>query len=941
MESLRVARVDNVQLDQYLPPSSFSSPSPPSTSSSSSSRSTSLPARHRRTGTLHVTPHHLIFSETSSSKASEPEIWIPYPSITLMTRLPQNIQGLYPVRIETRSFDNYVMSFEKDREGGAEDVWQSVKDSAVKTSVQQLHAFFYHDPHSSSDPAAPAAKGWTIYNPRQEFARQGLGHKTKSWRFTDINKDYSFSPTYPAKMAVPTRISDSTLSYAAKYRSKARMPALTYLHWANSASITRSSQPMVGLKNSRSAQDERLVECIFSTHLYPDAAYASPVYGATTTNLIIDARPTTNAMANVAMGAGTENMENYKSGKKAYLGIDNIHVMRNSLKVINEAIRDAETKPAGILDRGLLRKSNWLKHISTILDGSLLIIRNIHLNASHVLIHCSDGWDRTAQLSAVAQICLDPYFRTIDGLAVLIEKDFLSFGHKFLDRSGHLSSEKLFIEAEGEEDSDEEGVGAQKAAQAFFASVQKQFRGTSHLKETSPVFHQFLDCIRQIQRQFPDRFEFNEQYILDIFYHLYSCQFGTFLFNNERERQNSTPGPPYIERTASLWDHLHQSRSKYLNGSFDSKLDKSRDDQGVLLFDPKDVQFWFRLFRRGDEEMNGSPLTLAQAQGAEMLGPLGAGQEDPITPSPAIVSIARAVSPPSISSAASAAPGNATTASSTSTPGRTGGGGGRGGGGGGGGWGWSQLSAGAFSAVSSAAREIKSISTDAISQLKAEANEVDGDWRRDSTVTTANGRTSAAAVETNYAPYTRQNVRIPSESNPWSTGSRTQSSTSINHADSKLKATRPASIISDPVQTTHTDRSQTQSQFPPARPQGLNARIPSATNPWATNTASMPPSSDSPNTVDRAVAPQNQNQRQQGDVSSSLSELRLGESDRPPYATPARQKLDTDPASMFSGSGVGVVAKNGSVSSAAADSDEVVRAAMGDDKKAWDPLGAL
>lgn len=128
--------------------------------------------------------------------------------------------------------------------------------------------------------------------------------------------------------------------------------------------MTRSSQPMVGLKNARSAQDERLVECIFTSHLFLDTAYTastsapSPnplsttpstpaIYGATTTNLIVDARPTANAMANVAIGAGTENMENYKAAKKAYLGIDNIHVMRNSLKIISEAIRDAETPSVG------------------------------------------------------------------------------------------------------------------------------------------------------------------------------------------------------------------------------------------------------------------------------------------------------------------------------------------------------------------------------------------------------------------------------------------------------------------------------------------------------------------------------------------------------------------------------------------------------------------
>jgi hypothetical protein len=35
-----------------------------------------------------------------------------------------------------------------------------------------------------------------------------------------------------------------------------------------------------------------------------------------------------------------------------------------------------------------------------------------------VLVHCSDGWDRTSQLCSLAQIVLDEHYRTIDGFAV-------------------------------------------------------------------------------------------------------------------------------------------------------------------------------------------------------------------------------------------------------------------------------------------------------------------------------------------------------------------------------------------------------------------------------------------------------------------------------------------------------------------------------------------
>jgi len=504
---------------------------------------------------------------------------------------------------------------------------------------------------------------------------------------------------------------------------------------------------MVGLKNARSSQDERLVECIFSAHLFLDTAYVSTtseptIYGSTSTNLIIDARPTTNAMANVAMGAGTENMDNYRSGKKAYLGIDNIHVMRNSLKMVVDAT--LSTPP----DRVLLRKSNWLRHISTLLEGSVVIIKNIHYNASHVLIHCSDGWDRTSQLSAVAQICLDPYYRTINGFKVLIEKDWLSFGHKFLDRSGHLSSDLLFTQAEAE-DSDDEVGGAQKAAQAFFASVQKQFASSNHLKEVSPVFHQFLDCVWQIQRQSPSRFEFNEELLIHLHAQLYSCQYGTFLFNNEQERRRFT------DQTTSVWDSVDPA--KYRNSDFDASLDSptSRDpgsDQGILTPNPKDVRYWHKLFKRGDEEMNGGDRPIVSVP---LVGPIGPGQIDPISVegiSSGLTSshISRNPSPTPTPAAVQPGPNQPDRASALqSNP-----------------WRWSQISSGALSAISGAAKEIKNIGQEALSQIKAEATDTGDAWAKDNGSETAQQAPSRQHLP-NPSPI-RNVIRSPAETNPWS-----------------------------------------------------------------------------------------------------------------------------------------------------------------------------
>lgn len=518
-----------------------------------------------------------------------------------------------------------------------------------------------------------------------------------------------FSPTYPALLAVPSAISDNTLNYAGRYRSRVRLPVLTYLHPVNNCSITRSSQPLVGVRGNRSIQDEKLLLAIFSTSHsnqpppnpssrprsrqsprssssgsptqdvppnLPDpetledqmisrtASDDGPrVYGAQQHNLIVDARPTVNALAMQAVGLGSENMDNYRFATKAYLGIDNIHVMRDSLNKVIDTLKESDVTPMAP-NREALAKSGWLKHIAGILDGASLIARQVALQHSHVLIHCSDGWDRTSQLSALSQLCLDPYYRTLEGFIVLVEKDWLSFGHMFNHRSGFLSSEKWFsIENErvGGSDSHHQRAGLSNSssgaghalenaflsAKGFFnkdnssresfvdsdgelqpydqspssninkkssasnsvasklgkdGAASDKTKPTTKVKETSPVFHQFLDATYQLLHQNPSRFEFNERFLRRLLYHLYSCQYGTFLYNNERERMEAG----VQQKTRSVWDYFLGRKEQFLNPQYEERIDDNvRGKERLVLPKAEEVRWWSELFGREDREMNG------------------------------------------------------------------------------------------------------------------------------------------------------------------------------------------------------------------------------------------------------------------------------------------------------------------------------------------------
>lgn len=193
----------------------------------------------------------------------------------------------------------------------------------------------------------------------------------------------------------------------------------------------------------------------------------------------------------------------------------------------------------------LVEDTKWLSHIRLILAASWEAAYWIHVHRLPVLLHCSHGWDRTGQVAVLAQLFLDPYYRTREGFSTLVEKDFMCFGHPFHTRCAHG-------EGRGERDTPSGNSGDEG--------------------QISPIFIQFLDCVYQVVNQYPECFEFNTKYLLVLSEHVYSSRFGTMLCDTERERELVAG---IRQRTHSLWDYLDE-RDDLINSSFSS-------DGGILL----------------------------------------------------------------------------------------------------------------------------------------------------------------------------------------------------------------------------------------------------------------------------------------------------------------------------------------------------------------------
>ena len=76
----------------------------------------------------------------------------------------------------------------------------------------------------------------------------------------------------------------------------------------------------------------------------------------------------------------------------------------------------------------------------------------------------------------------------------------------------------------------------------------------------------------QVTQQFPNAFEFNEYFLTTILDHLYSCLFGTFLFNCDKERRENK----LSTRTQSLWTFINSKRAVFLNPMYCGPLDNSK-----------------------------------------------------------------------------------------------------------------------------------------------------------------------------------------------------------------------------------------------------------------------------------------------------------------------------------------------------------------------------
>ncbi|XP_053737346.1 myotubularin-related protein 11 isoform X1 [Synchiropus splendidus] len=175
-----------------------------------------------------------------------------------------------------------------------------------------------------------------------------------------------------------------------------------------------------------------------------------------------------------------------------------------------------------------LESTHWLDYTRSCLKKAsevACLLRSGHLT---VALQETEDRDMSCVVSSLVQVMCDPHCRTQHGFQGLVQKEWVTAGHRFYSRINY------------HRDND---------------------------KEEAPIFLLFLDCVWQLWSQFPSRFQLTVDFLLALHDSVHLPLFSSFLSNSQRER---------CRRSQSLGQSYTPNNG--WRGSFNSDLSSDPSD---------------------------------------------------------------------------------------------------------------------------------------------------------------------------------------------------------------------------------------------------------------------------------------------------------------------------------------------------------------------------
>ncbi|KAJ8405563.1 hypothetical protein AAFF_G00315430 [Aldrovandia affinis] len=371
------------------------------------------------------------------------------------------VRNKYPSKIIIHCKDlrvfQFALTYAKEEE--AKKIFQGIIHHSLEPkSLKCIFAFSYCEKATSVSDIQKIQR--TVMFDTVEDWTQEMKRTKGNCKVVSANEDFSLSPKLPQFFIIPTAVLHEDLT---KFQGKG-LPIWCWSHHSGCALFKTASLPLMqedGFSQTYKIYMERMLNAVAQTHLY-----------SVKTEELSDTLPTIQDI-----------QQSYSRFKQFFLIDNTTEFWLSDVKWFSS-----------------LESSGWLDIIRQYLNKAVEVIECLEKENTNVLIMEEDGSDLCCVISSLVQLMLDPYFRTLAGFQSLVQKEWVTGGHSFLDRCNHLHQKDK--------------------------------------ESQSPVFLLFLECVWQLLQQHGPAFQFSETYLTVLSDSVHVSIFSTFLFNSPHQRAN-------------------------------------------------------------------------------------------------------------------------------------------------------------------------------------------------------------------------------------------------------------------------------------------------------------------------------------------------------------------------------------------------------------------
>ena len=402
------------------------------------------------------------------------------------------------LKILTFDFQSYQICFPLNS-GGNNRTLSAIEN--VINPMASLGVTFASSSLENWEPSKVLAEAcWTSGLPTAELERLGV-FSIDEFRLSECNSKFKLSHCYPPSLVAPNSASDEQMETIAGYREAGQFPIVTWRSVTGGMLLMRAASNM----NSQLSDDEMVVVRLMMLKS-PNRALR-----------ILDVGP-----------------KRTYSVSKQYSQFIPEHLELPPLSQVEDIFEEVMDLLNTGKDMHIISTSNseWSSLLSRYMEQVLALSRFVDSGTS-LMLQGSRKYSGHLVLLTILQIVCDPRYRTLAGLCILLEKEWVQFTFPFRD---HVLSR----EHKGE----------------------------------LPAFELTIHIIWMLTQAHPTFFEYGEKTLSFILDNLFSCRFVTFCAASRKDLDRlkalhiASEGSSATPNATSIWSYLQTHAKEFISPAF-------------------------------------------------------------------------------------------------------------------------------------------------------------------------------------------------------------------------------------------------------------------------------------------------------------------------------------------------------------------------------------